>query len=494
MTESWSFADCIEEEITDDNASDCVELDEPLEKRGDAGSFRLTDLGNAQRLAARAGDRLRFSRGVWFAWDGRRWQRDESGLAPVVEAKAVVGALYAEAAELAKAAAAGDEEAGERATRMTRWAGASSRLNSVRAMVELAKSEAPIAVNGDAFDRDRWLLNVENGTVDLRTGTLRPHAPSDMITHLAPVVFDPAATCPRWIRTLERILPDSNTRAWVQRYAGYALTGDVGEQVLMFAYGTGANGKSVLLDVLLSLMGDYGLRAAADLVVAKGETHPTELADLEGRRLVIVSEIDLGQRWAESTIKRITGDQTITARRMRQDFYTFPATHKLVIAANTKPAVRGADHAIWRRMRLVPFEVTIPPGERDKGLINTLVNEESAGILNWAIEGCLSWQREGLGEAKAVNEATEQYASDQDTLGQWIGDECHLGSEAWTQTTALYTNYAAWCVRQGHEPKLQPAFRSQLLERPGIKESRRGIGRGLTGIALHSARVLASVG
>ena len=268
--------------------------------------------------------------------------------------------------------------------------------------------------------------------IDLRTGVLRPHSPVDLITCLAPVVYAPSAVAPTFEAFLARVLYDPSVRTWVQRYLGYSLTGNVGEQCLAFFVGEGQNGKSVLLDALLAVLGDYGLRAAPDLVVASHtERHPTEIADLAGRRLVVCSEIEQRNRsWAESTIKRLTGDATITARRMRRDFYTFPATHKLVVAANTRPAVRGTDHGMWRRMRLVPWDVIIPAAERDKTLTDRLVAVEASGILAWLVRGCLDWQAHGLGDVPAIDAATETYRAEQDLLGRWIEEQCTRNQSA----------------------------------------------------------------
>lgn len=456
-----------------------------------ASDPRWTEIGNGERVARMFGHELRFiaTRGQWLAWDGRRWCRD--GSAAEVRAKRVAAQLFSDAGELAKLAAEDPEHYGARAKSCMAWATTSSKANSVRAMLAMARSEAPIAAAADAFDRDAFAFNVQNGTIDLRTGELRTHRPEDMITMLAPTIYVPAAAAPVWERFLERVLPDAGVRAWVQRYMGYALTGDVREQVLAFAHGTGANGKSVLLDVMLGVVGDYGLRAAAELVLAKlGEAHPTEVAALESKRLVVASEIEQGRAWAESTIKRVTGDTTITARRMRQDFYTFGATHKLVIAANTRPKVHGTDHAIWRRMRLVPFEVTIPEAERDKSLVAKLIASEGPGILAWAVRGCLAWQREGLAAPAVVTAATAGYRADQDVLGHWIEEECVVMPAAFTPTSDLYASYRAWCERTGREAWTKDTMRDRLLERDGITETRRDHGRvrGLAGIGIRSDR------
>jgi putative DNA primase/helicase len=356
-------------------------------------------------------------------------------------------------------------------------------------MLAMGRSESLIASTFHAFDCDPFVFNVENGTIDLRTGALGPHRQEDMITKLAPVIYDAQAVAPMWEHFLKRVLPDPAVRAWVQRYVGYSLTGDVREQVLAFAYGNGANGKSVLLDVMLGIVGEYGHRSDPELLLAKqGETHQTGTADLEGKRIVVASEIEHNRAWGESMIKRITGDTTITARKMRMDFYTFNATHKLWIAANTKPKVHGTDNGIWRRMRLVPFEVTIPPEEQDKGLVAKLLATEASGILAWAVRGCLAWQAEGLTVPAAIAAATAGYRADQDVLGHWIEEECIVVSGAWAGTTELYENYRRWCEREDRHALSRGSLRERLLERPGISEHRKTGARGMRGIGLATDR------
>jgi putative DNA primase/helicase len=447
-------------------------------------SPHLTEKGNGERLAHRFGHELRHvvERRQWLAWDGRRWHRNAN--AAMVRAKLVVEQLYREAADLAERAASDPNRYSDLAKAVLKWAASSSTARALKAMLTLAQSEVPVAAVPDAFDRDPFAFNVLNGTIDLRTGRLRPHRPEDMLTMLAPTAYAPNARAPQWEHFLKRVLPDVEIRAFMQRYIGYALTGDVSEQVLAFAHGTGANGKSVLIDVMLEIVGDYGLRAATDLVLAKrSESHPTELADLEGKRLVVASEIDRGRAWSEATLKRLTGDTTITARRMKVDFYTFPATFKLVIAANTRPKVIGTDHGIWRRMQLVPFGVTIPETERDRQLVPKLLAERE-GILAWAMAGCLAWQRDGLETPTAVAEATAGYRADQDELGYWIAEECIVVDDAWATTAELYKSYEKWCERTRRPAWTRDTFRECLIERDGIVEHRRTQGRGLKGIAL----------
>lgn len=447
--------------------------------------YRATEIDNARRLARMHGHRLRYVQPWkrWLAWDGKRWCRDDVGV-EMIAAKEVADSLFVEAAAVI-AAAGGDEDKAKKGESMLKWARASSKAAALRAMLSLAQSEDPIAAAPDMFDRDPFVLNVLNGTIDLRSGQLHPHRQTDMLTRLAPVEYNPKASCPQWDKFLARVLPDEDVRTFVQRFIGYALTGDVGEQLLAFMYGLGANGKSVLLDVILALLGDYGCRAAPDLVLAKqGEAHPTEVADLEGRRMVVCSEIEQGRAWAESLIKRVTGDTTIKARHMKQDFYEFRATHKLVIAANIRPTVRGTDEAIWRRMRLVPFDVTIPPAERDRGLVARLVATESRGILAWAVAGCLAWQRDGLGAPAAIDKATADYREEQDLLGLWIAEECVVVPGVFASTTALYGSYSAWCERTGRHAWSREAMRARLVGRPGIATKNTNTARGFEGIGL----------
>lgn len=457
---------------------------------GPRGGYRLTDVGNAKRFADTFRDRLRYvpAWGQWLVWDGKRWCRDNTGV-EMRSGKEIVAALYTEAAARSSAAATdatADGGGGDIAVTLTRWASTTAKRPRLEAMIALARSETDIVANRDSFDRDRWLLNVGNGTIDLRDGELRPHRQSDMLTMLAPVDYEPTAKAPRWEAFLERALPDVQVRTWVQRYLGYALTGDVREQCLAFFMGGGANGKSVLLDVVLGIMGDYGLRGAPDLVLARyGDAHPTELADLEGRRLVVCSEIEQGRQWAESVIKRITGDTTITARRMKQDFFTFQATHKLVIAANTKPSVRGTDHGIWRRMRLIPWLVQIPEHEQDRELPHRLLATEAPGILAWLVRGCLGWQNGGLGHARAIDSATNAYRADEDILGRWIEDRCELGENCWWSSDGLYKDYKSWCAEEGIEkPWTRRTWHARMVERDGIDDHRTTLARGLSGVQL----------
>ena len=440
-------------------AAERVALDQskwPAEAQG--FDVHETDMGNALRLVQRHGHDLRYCypQSSWFVWDGRRLARDDTGAVHRL-AKGTVRTIYAEAAE------ADDDD---RRKRLSSHAVRSEAEAKIIAMVSLARSESGIPVLPAQLDSDPWLFNVENGTINLHTGMLREHRQGDLITKIAPVTYDPNATCPRWLSFLNRIM-DGNAALiiYIQKAIGYSLTGDVSEQALFFQHGTGANGKSTLMETVLALLGDYGKQAAPGLLTVKrGETHPTEIADLAGARFVASVEVDEGRRLAEALTKWLTGGDTVKARLMRQDFFEFAPTHKLWLSANHRPTIIGSDHAVWRRIRLIPFNVVIPESEQDRDLPAKL-RMELTGILNWALAGCLEWQRDGLKPPKEVQEATAEYKDEQDAIAPFLKDRCNLGEGEKATATVLYDAYRQWCDANGEKPMPQRRFGNRLSER-----------------------------
>lgn len=427
--------------------------------------YNLTDLGNSERFVRDHGEGVRYCYpwSSWLVWTGVRWERDDSGKIHRL-AKETVRGIYKEASE------AGDED---RRKALAKHAARSEGADKIKAMLELAKSEVPVAP--DELDDDRWLLNAPNGTVDLRTGILRDHRRGDLITKSVGCEYDPAAEAPMWAATLERALPSEALREFFKKLSGYALSGDVSEHILAVLYGTGANGKSTILNALLAAVHDYGMQAAPDLLVAKKGSHPTEVADLFGMRLVASIEVEDGRRLAESLVKQLTGGDKVRARRMRQDFWQFEPTHKVFMAVNHKPEVRGTDTAIWRRLRLIPFEQTVPPAEQDKQLPQKL-EAEMVGILRWAVEGCLKWQREGLQAPEEVRKATGQYRSEMDVIGAFLQDECEIGPGHKEPFTTLYKRYEEWCEEGGERAETRRKFNARLKERGGFEARRSGPG------------------
>ncbi len=439
----------------------------------------LTDLGNAERLVRRHGSDLRFCGGFgkWLRWDGVRW-REDTDLHVMRLAKDVALSIFDEA----------KDEMGPRQKALSRWAVSSQFRERLSAMVDLARCE--LGVSPVSLDRDAFLLNVLNGSVDLHTGRLRDHRREDLITKLAPVVFDPTATCALWEAFLDRVM-DGNPAmiSYLRRIAGMCLTGDVSEQSLFLFYGAGANGKSVFLDTLCGLLGDYAAEAAPDLLVVRhSDEHPCEIADLAGRRLIVSSETEECVRLKVQLIKRLTGNARLKGRFMRQNYFEFLRTFKLILATNNKPRVREGSHAVWRRLRLIPFTVVIPDDEQDKNLTQRLM-AEWPGILAWAVRGCLEWQREGLKAPDAVTVATATYQDEQDLLAEFVESHCILNPGAWTSRTEIFTAYQNWAQTAGERTPLdRTAFYERLRKLDGIADDTRRIHgtptRGFSGIGL----------
>ncbi len=434
----------------------------------------LTDQGNALRMVRAFGQNFRHCH-VWdksLVWDGKRWRLDETAEMERF-AKETVRRMYAEAA------AAMDE-----ATRKALVAHAlrSESAGRLAAMIKLARSEPGISVLPVDLDRDPWLLNCENGCLNLRTGRLRQHDRKDMITKVCPTPFDSKALCPTWQRFLQDVFSnDQEMIDYLQRLVGYALTGDVREQKLPVFWGGGGNGKTTLINAILEVLGDnYGMSATADLLLAKhGERHPTELADLHGKRLVVATESDKGRRLNEALVKTLTGGDRIRARRMREDFWEFSPTHKVVLVTNNRPEVRGTDHGIWRRVQLVPFTVTFPESAQDKSLA-TKLRAEAAGILNWAVGGALAWKTVGLRPPASVVTATESYRSDEDAIGAFLSEACRVGTESFRcRASALYQRFRKWVAESGEKGDLadlsQRRFGSEMTARGFKREKSNGI-------------------
>jgi putative DNA primase/helicase len=321
-----------------------------------------------------------------------------------------------------------------------------------------------MSITVDELDPDPWLLNCQNGTIDLRSGELLEHRRADMITKETPVEYHEAAAAPTFEAFLETILPNEDIRSFVQRALGSAISGKVRDDVLVIFHGGGANGKSTLVHAVMEALGEYAIASAPDLLMSKGHSHPTELADLFGARLVSCMESEEGRRLNEGLVKQLTGRDRISARRMREDFWQFDPTHTIILGTNHKPEVRGTDLAIWRRLKLVPFGVTIPKAEQDKDLSEKL-QSELPGILRWLVEGCLQWQANGLQEPDEVLAATDSYRSDMDTLAQFIEDSCTVHAGAQAPATPLWKHYTRWCDESGEKPLKQRAFGTRLGER-----------------------------
>ena len=443
-------------------------------------NFNLTDLGNAERLVAAHGADVRFCHawGKWLTWDGTRWAVDDTG-AILRLSKAAVRRIYAEASSV-------DDD--DRRKALVKHARGSEAVGKLAAMATLAQSEDGIPVRPDDLDRDPWAVNVQNGTVDLRTGELRTHARASMISKLAPVVYDPAAKCPHWMAFLERITAGRESLIeYLQKAIGWALTGIEADQTMWILHGTGANGKTILTATIGGLLGDYAVETPVEtLMIRKTEGIPNDIARLKGARLVTASEGERGQRLAESLIKRLTGGDKVSARFLHGEYFEFVPVFKLWLSTNHKPVIRGTEQAIWNRIHLVPFDVTIPPAERiPRTVLMDRLRQEWPGILAWAVEGCLKWQREGLQKPEEVEAATEGYREEMDILGGFLADCCVLNPLARVNVTDFWAEYEKWCETNNEELLTKNTFKN-ILKEHGIKPGNvgRSSARGWHGIGL----------
>lgn len=438
-------------------------------------TYTRTDDGNAHRLVDQHSHELRYvpERGQWLAWDGARWRWDK------------LGQVHEHASVLANALPVGTKED----DRHRAW---SLSARGLGAMVKLAQTKPQVAVNAGTLDSRAWELNTPAGVVDLRTGTLRGPDPTALHTRSTTVAPDLETPPDRWLRFLaDTFAGDPAMATYVQRLLGVALVGQVVEQVLPFAFGEGANGKTTLLGTVMRILGlgdeGYALTAPADILLASAQgRHSTELARLSGARLVVTSELEDGQRFAEAKVKQLTGGDPITARFMRQDDFTFRPTHSLWLLANHAPEVRAGGTAFWRRIKQVPFLHVVPQERRNAHLEDELVEHEGAQILGWLIAGCADHVRGGLAEPESVRTATAAYQRDQDTVGRFVDETCQLGDPAAAhlriKVPALRTAYETWCRAEGETPVSARALTLTLRSRFGVQSDRDADSRWYLGI------------
>lgn len=401
--------------------------------------------------------------GKWLVWDGRRWQADETLLVHhLIRAICREAALKADSHRLAAKLAA------------------SSTVGGVE---RLARTDRRHASTSEEWDADLFALNTPGGMVDLSTGRIKPHDRRERMTKLATAT--PRGDCTRWRAFLADITGgDADLQAYLQRMVGYCLTGATTAHALFFLYGTGANGKSVFVNTLATILGDYATSAPMDTFMeARGDRHPTDLAGLRGARFVSSIETEQGRRWNESKVKAITGGDKVSARFMRQDFFEYLPQFKLVIAGNHKPAIRNVDEAMKRRLHLIPFTVTVPPDKRDGRLTEKLLAERD-GILAWAVEGCLAWQRDGLQPPACVVSATEEYFDEEDAIGDFLEEEGQRHAQARVAVADVFQRWQEWATRRGEYVGTSRWLAQQLANR-GFGRARLHAGvKGLSGLSL----------
>lgn len=425
----------------------------------------------AYRLAREWVGRLQFVSGIgWHCWDGKRFKFDDTGAAK----RAVLGVMAAALAESIV-----DQELRNDVRKC-------ETANGIDGVLRVAAALPEFACSVDDLDADPYLLNVANGTLDLRTMELREHDPADRITKVTRGAYDPDAPADVWPRFIAQVLPDELVRAYLQRVTGVSLLGKVVEHILPIMTGVGANGKGTTYGAVLWTLGDYGAPADPELFHAREGAHPTGQMDLLGRRLVVVSESDEGRQLAEATMKRLTGGDLIKARYMHRDLITFTPSHTAILVTNHLPKVSGDDPAVWRRLRVIPFNVVIPPEERDPHLDEKLQAEADA-VLAWAVAGWQAYRCNGdkLDEPPQVLAATGQYQRDSDAVGRFVEEECVTTSPVLQATTQkLFNAWERWRFGEGAEQLSQKAF-GQALDKKGYPvTSRTSSGRHRGGIDL----------
>ncbi len=442
--------------------------------------YHLSDVGNGQRLVDMFGADIRFCFpwGVWFVWNGRYWEQDKTG-EMARRCKKTVHLMFEEAIEIK------DADKKKEFLRFCLRSEAESRLNS---MASCASSELGIPVLPEQLDKDPWILNVQNGTIDLKTGQLRPHKQSDMLTKMSPVIYDPSATAPVWDAFLKKIFQDNiNIISYIQRKSGYCLTGVTQEEDIDILWGTGGNGKSKLTGAIIYVLGDYHTKANIESILEtsnkNGSSASPDIACLKGARLVTVSEPEKGAKLNESRVKDLTGRDPIKARHLHKDPFEFIPEFKLWVYTNFKPHIRGQDRGIWRRVKLIPFEVTIPEEEQDKELPLKL-QKEASGILNWMLKGCLDWQREGLKVPDEILQATAEYKEEMDVFSEFFSYTCVIKKDGTEYLAVLYTVYKAWCRMKEIIPFSTKKFVSNLVERGFKKLPKDNKGVKVTGVTL----------
>lgn len=433
----------------------------PIEK-APLFTHNLTDLGNAERFVAQHKEEIKYCHpwGKWIVWNGKRWVVDDT--AKVWRfAVSTVRKIYAEATV---------EEDPKVRVQIASHAKASEAASKIRAMLYLAEKLNGVPILPKELDTNPWLINVENGTLDLQTQEFWSHRREDYITQLAPVTYDKRATCPKWIAFLDKAMEGSQAMlGFLQRSAGYCLTGRVSEQKMFFAFGPSMSSKSTYFLTLQGMMGDYAITTTGELLLLRPTgQHTTDLADLRGKRMAVTIEIQQGRQMAESLVKSLTGGDKIRARRMRQDNEEWVPTHKIVLAANHKPIVKESTTAYWRRIDLIPFDHPIPKEERINDYYEVLLKERD-GIFLWAIDGCKEWQKIGLKEPMEVVEATKVYRSEMDVLRQFLEDCCIIDPEAEITNKDLRADYVRWCEEGKEKPVYPNAFASNLEENGFIR-------------------------
>lgn len=471
----------VAETLEDDPGEVQEVVNQALQEIRHLGIYSTTDVANADRFADQHAGSVLYCRalGGWHVWDGRRWAADRIG--KVMErAKETARSIYREAAV---------EPVKARSDALAQWAKFSQDAKRIRAMVDLAQSAEGIAASAEAFDVDPWLLNVLNGTLDLRTGALHPHDPCQLITMLAPVHFDSDARHPLWDQFLEQKVPDPDQRSFLARAAGYTLTGDTGEEVLFLGHGAGGAGMTTFAEAFRSALGDYAITADFETFLRKREAGiRNDVARLAGKRFVVSLEMEEGRHLAVALVKSLTGGDTVSARFLHREFFDFRPVFKLWLFANHKPKAKASDGGLWRRVLLLPFTRSVPKAEQNAEVKRVLTQDPNArsAILAWAVRGLIEWRERGLRVPEVVQTATAAYREECDEMAEFFEDYCVFDREAKSTAAELRRACDDWCKANGVTTPDSKALAAALTGR-GCKAGKVGGDRGWKGVGLKAA-------
>jgi putative DNA primase/helicase len=438
--------------------------------------YSLTQTGNAERLLARFGDHLKYCHtwGRWLQWAGSRWVRDEKEEIWSL-ALQTVRAIKQEATRTSNSTSESEETAKIRKSLLDH-AKRSERRSELDSMIHIAARMPSVGVTAGELDSNPYLFNCANGTIDLLSGKIRKHSERDLLTKISPVAYEPEAECPRWEQFLREVFAgDEELITFTQRMLGCTLTGET-EKALFFLEGKGDNGKTTLLEVFRHIMGDYAQLTRIGLLMAKSVNNEQRyaLANLQGARFVTASETQEGEQLNESIVKQLAGQQTLEGRHPYGKLFQFYPQFKLFLDANHKPRIQGTDHAIWSRLRLLPFKVRFssvagelaPPYVMPKDpRLKLALAAEAPGILAWAVQGCLAWQRDGLPTPAAMRKATSEYKSEMDIVETFIEECCERDVAAEFKPSEMHIAYTKWCKDRGEKPLYINLFSPRLEEK-----------------------------
>jgi len=441
------------------------------------GNIQFTDSTNADRLEKEHGRDIRYVAAwkKWLVWNGKVWVVDDSGALVHEKGLAMVRGMYDGLLTTA--------DYRER-IEIEKYAMLSESVRRREAFVKAAQWKSSLNVSCDDLDRNEWVLNLQNGCVDIPTGDFREHRREELITKIANVSYDPDADCPLWKQFVREIMNfDADLIGFLQTAAGWALTGNTEEQTMFILYGSGANGKTTFLNTVLYILGDYGIATPTETFMKKsGDQNTNDIARLRGTRFVTTTETDQGRRLSEPLIKKITGNDQMTARFLYGEYFNFTPACKIFMATNHKPVIKGTDHGIWRRIKLIPFTTRIDDDRQDKNL-EVKLRGEASGILNWLLEGAGRWVREGLRVPSVISNATDEYRAEMDVIGNFLVDRCVQDAAVSVRLKELYRAYSDWCDAN-KEHAVSERFFSIRLKEMGFEQNRSADARFWVGLGL----------